>query len=49
MASSTKGTDDIETEADESGDENEVPFGFCFGASPGLPQGSAYRCLGKVG
>ena len=49
MASSTKGTDDIETEADESGDENEVPFGFCFGASPGLPQGSAYGCLGKVG
>ena len=39
MASSTKGTDDIETEADESGDENEVPFCFCFGASPGLPQG----------
>ena len=49
MASSTKGTDDIETEADESGDENEVPFGFCFGASPGLAQGSAYGCLGKVG
>ena len=36
MASSTKGTDDIETEADESGNENEVPLCFCFGPTVGI-------------